>query len=182
MQKAMKSVGPSKSKHAHIVGWGADLDPAQRPGVPKEFNRETVMSPHHHKAIVAKQKLGRDINLTIERAEMPPVFGNTTNPRPLSTPLRKLAFRYSEDKLRHWMLLLFADRVNMVEGWFEDIGQGKMPMILPRMEFRTTDHLRRILQQGPKNKQDKMLLAGAALTLVGAGYLAFRLLARPNRR
>lgn len=177
----MKVMKESNAKHADIVGWGADLDLAHRPGVPKELNRETVSSPRHHRAILAKQKPGPDINLTVERGEMTPVFGNTTLPRPVSTPLRKLAFRFSEDKLRHWMLLLLADRVNMVEGWMEDIGQGKMPMLLPRMEFRTTDHLRRVLEQGPKNRQDKLLLAATALTIAGAGYLAFHLLSRPKR-
>jgi hypothetical protein len=140
------------------------------------------LSPYHHKQIPTRQRPGRDINLTLERDSMTPVFGNTTWPRPISTPMRKLAFRFSEDKLRHWLLLLLADRVNMVEGWVEDVGQGKMPMLLPRMEFRTTDHLRRVLSQGPKNRQDKMLLAGTAIALAGVGYLAIHLLGRQRSK
>lgn len=178
MPKPMKAVDQSKNKYSHIVGWGADLNAADRPGVPRELNRENVLSPHHHRPIASKQPADGSVNLTIERSSMTPVFGSSVAPRPLSTPIRKFAFRFSEDKLRHWLLLMLADRVNMMEGWAEDIGQGKKPMLIPRMEFRTTDHLRRVLQQGPKNRQDKMLLAGAAFTLLGAGYLAFRLMTR----
>lgn len=176
MPQARKVMNDTKNKQSDIIGWGADLDPAHRPGVPRELNQENVRSPRHHLPIVSRQQPNPEINLTVERSDYTPVFGNTTSPRPLSSPVRKFAFRYSEDKLRHWMLLLFADRINMVEGWFEDIASGKMPMLMPRMEFRTTDHLRRVLQQGPKNRQDRMLLAGVALTLIGAGYLAFRMM------
>lgn len=181
MQRAIKVVDQSRTDHANIQGWGADLDPANRPGVPREYNHENVLSPHHHRPIAHQQKPGRDVNLTLERGSMTPIFGDTVAPGPVSTPLRKFAFRFSEDRLRHWLLLLLADRADMVEGWFEDVAQGKMPMLLPRMEFRTTDHLRRALKQGPKNRQDQLLLAATAATALGVGYLAFRAFRRIAR-
>lgn len=182
MQQSLKVADQSKTGHENIIGWGTDLNPADRPGVPRELNRENVLSPNHHRPVSAHQKPDPAVNLTLERASLTPIFGTSTPPCPLSTPIRAFAFRFSEDKLRHWLLLMLADRINMVEGWFDDIGRGKMPMLLPRMEFRTSDHLRRILQQGPKNRQDKMLLAGTALALAGVGFLAFRLLSRRNPR
>lgn len=34
----------------------------------------------------------------------------------MSGAIRRRAFRHSEKDLRHWMMLLLADRVNVVEG------------------------------------------------------------------
>jgi len=42
---------------------------------------------------------------------MPPVFGTACPPRGLSGAIRKAAYRYPDHELPHWMLLLFADRV-----------------------------------------------------------------------
>jgi hypothetical protein len=41
-------------------------------------------------------------------------------PSGLSGWIRRRAFRRSESDLRHWMLLLMADRVNVVEGLLDD--------------------------------------------------------------
>lgn len=154
-----------------IVGWGSDL--RKRPGIPMELNQETVLSPEHHRPIAVKQRPGPDVNLTLERSSYPPVLGNSHYAKGPSMLVRSYAFRYSEDKIRHWVFLLLADRINMVEGWVEDISRGRMPMLLGRMEFRTTDHLRRVLKQGPKNRQDKLLLASVAGLAFGLGALAY---------
>lgn len=163
----------STHRHEGIPGWGVDLRAEDRPGIPKELNQETTLSPNHHEPIGTKQVPGLGIQLTLERGSYPPVFGTSVRPKPVSNAIRDFAFRYSEDKLRHWILLLFADRVNMVEGWVEDIAHGKAPMLLPRMEFRTTDHLRRVLTQGPKNKRDLALVASVAAVTVGAAALLY---------
>lgn len=173
MPKSLKVVDQSKRKHAHIIGWGVDKDPANRPGIPREQNQENVLSPNHHLPIKSKQTPRQPVELTLERNEITPILGDVVPTPPLSGSLRKFAFRYSEDALRHWMILLLADRVNMVEGWFEDISRGKMPMILPRMEFRTTDHLRRIVQQGPKSRADKAMVISLGALVVGLGAFAY---------
>lgn len=182
MNQPLKKM-PSSIHHLHpeIVGWGADLDSSDRPGVPRELNHENVLSGNHHRPVSGKQNPGRDVQLTLERNEFTPVIGNSKSPSLVSGLVRKAAFTFSEDSLRHWMLLLFADRINMVEGWVEDIGKGKVPMILPRMEFRTTDHLRRIMKQGAKSKQDKALVATVALGAVGAVALTYFLVKRARR-
>ena len=35
--------------------------------------------------------------------------------------IRRAAFRYSENDLRHWLMLMGADRVNVVEGLGQDL-------------------------------------------------------------
>jgi hypothetical protein len=180
MNVPMQAVPMRHRKSEEIPGWGADLESSRRPGIPRETNQENVLSPHHHQRIEWHQVPGPDVELTIERREYPPVLGNSKHPSFVSRYVRRLAFKFSEDNLRHWLLLLFADRLNMVEGWVEDLARGRAPMLFGRMEFRTTDHLRRALKQGPKSRQDRLLLASAALLCVGMAALAWR--AVSNRR
>jgi hypothetical protein len=58
---------------------------------------------------------------SIERPGITPVFGTSVPPSALSGWIRRLAFRRSESDMRHWMLLLLADRVNVVEGLADDV-------------------------------------------------------------
>lgn len=149
-----------------VNGWGSDLELTNRGGVPKEMNRDTVLTGFHD-PITVKQKPKVEILVTNERGSLTPVFSNSCPPKYLSGMMRRFAFRYSENVLTRWLTLMAADRVNMVEGWVEDIFRGKMPMILPRQEYRTLDHLRRIRQQGFKNKQDVVIVAATGIAAVG---------------
>ena len=68
-----------------------------------------------------------------ERPGMTPVFGTSTPPTGVSGLIRKGAFRYSENDLRHWLMLLFADRVNVVEGILDDLAHGHVPNFFTEM-------------------------------------------------
>lgn len=39
----------------------------------------------------------------------------------------RAAFRWTESNLLHWLLLLGADRINTLEGVFEDLARARMP-------------------------------------------------------
>jgi hypothetical protein len=52
---------------------------------------------------------------SIEHQMLTPVFGTSTPPRGLSGMVRRYAYRYSEGRAAHWLLLLGADRVDAVE-------------------------------------------------------------------
>ncbi len=73
---------------------------------------------------------------SIERPGLTPVFGTTVPPSGLSGQLRRLAFRWSEGDLRHWMLLLLADRVNVGEGLLADLARGHIPNLWAEMGLR----------------------------------------------
>lgn len=74
---------------------------------------------------------------SIERADITPVFGSTVPPSGLSGRLREVAFRYSEGDLRHWMLLLMADRINVGEGVVSDLARGHVPNLFAEMGLAT---------------------------------------------
>jgi hypothetical protein len=45
----------------------------------------------------------------------PPVFGTAVPPRAVSGLLRRVAYRYPDHAVRHWTMLLLADRVDLWE-------------------------------------------------------------------
>jgi hypothetical protein len=64
-----------------------------------------------------------------ERHNIPAVFGTSVPPSGLSGMIRKIAFRYSEGSFAHWLPLLLADRVNVIEGFLSDLAHGHFPNI-----------------------------------------------------
>jgi hypothetical protein len=110
-----------------IEGWGADLDPQARPAYPKERTPPRFINKHwddlEHQPQTVK------VFHSTERPGLTPVFGTAQPPSGVSGMIRGAAFRYSENDMRHWLMLLFADRVNVVEGILEDLAHGHVPNI-----------------------------------------------------
>ena len=127
--------GPPQSdvpdKHAHIKGWGVDLDHANRPAYPMVRMPARLEGAHAHPPVQQMQTV--EILKSVERPSITPLFGTPQPPSGISGMLRRVAFKYSESDLRHWMLLLFADRVNMVEGLADDLKRGHIPNIFAEM-------------------------------------------------
>ncbi|BBY18966.1 hypothetical protein [Mycolicibacterium litorale] len=105
-------VPSSEELRARIPGWGADLDPADRPSVPKL--RPEPTGAHWDFPERQPEKWPRE--RSIEHKFLTPVFGTSTPPRGLSGAIRKYSYaRHSEGKAAHWLLLILADRVDAVE-------------------------------------------------------------------
>jgi hypothetical protein len=64
------------------------------------------------------------------------VFGTSTPPSGVSGVIRRAAFRWSESNWMHWLLLMGADRINVVEGVAQDLARGKIPNIPAEMGAR----------------------------------------------
>lgn len=113
-----------------VPGWGADLDPANRPGVPME--RTPPRLEHVHRPA---EQPRRDVEVlhSVERPGLTPIYGTTAPPKGLSGMIRRVAFRYGENDMRHWMILLLADRVDMGEGLVEDLAHGHVPNLWKEM-------------------------------------------------
>ena len=120
-----------KQPPANIQGWGADLDPAVRPAVPKERTPPRFLDPHNQQP----EQQPRPVRVfhSTERPGLTPVFGTSTPPAGVSGMIRAGAFRFSENDVRHWLMLLFADRVNMVEGIIDDLAHGHVPNLFTEM-------------------------------------------------
>lgn len=146
---------PTREQLSHIQGWGADLDHKNRPAIPME--RTPPRFIHAHEGKLPQQPETVEILTSTERPGITPIFGTAQPPKGLSGMMRRLAFRWSENDMRHWLLLLAADRVNVVEGLGEDLAHGKVPNVLAEMGIKAEwEHNRAGLMK-------KAVIAGAVL-------------------
>ena len=118
---------------AGIAGWGADVDPENRPAYPMERTPPRLEGVHWHDIEHQHPPPGHRVHHSVERPGITPVFGTSVPPRGLSGKMRDVAFKYSENDIRHWVILLGADRVNMVEGLLDDLAHGHVPNLWKEM-------------------------------------------------
>jgi len=126
---------PTREQLAHINGWGADLDRKDRPGVPMERTPPRFIPEPVGR--LPQQEQNVEVLVSTERPGITPIFGTAQPPSGLSGVMRRAAFRWSENDMRHWLLLLGADRVNVVEGVVEDLAKGKVPNVLAEMGIKS---------------------------------------------
>jgi hypothetical protein len=131
----MEPTRPTREQLSHINGWGADLDRKNRPGVPMERTPPRYTPPPVDK--LPQQEQNVEILVSTERPGITPIFGTKQPPSGLSGMMRRAAFRWSENDMRHWLLLLAADRVNVVEGIGEDLAKGHVPNIFAEMGIKS---------------------------------------------
>ena len=108
--------------YRQINGWGADLDPANRPSFPKELS-STVMTARGD--VKHWQEPRTKIHVSNEQPGITPVFGESCPPHGLSGLLRDYAYQYGEATNRHWMTLMLADRVDIFESALSDVLRGE---------------------------------------------------------
>ncbi|CAM3205394.1 hypothetical protein BST27_26650 [Mycobacterium intermedium] len=100
---------------ARIPGWGADLDPKDRPSFPKLQDNEPPANGAHWE-FPERQPSHWPRERSIEHQFLTPVLGTSCPPKGISGAVRKFAYRkYSEARAAHWLLLIAADRVDALE-------------------------------------------------------------------
>ncbi len=96
---------------ARVPGWGVDLDPRDRPSVPRERPDPAATGAHWDFPERQHERWPRERSM--EHAFLTPVFGTACPPKGLSGAMRRLAYRrFSEARVAHWLILMAADRVN----------------------------------------------------------------------
>jgi len=104
----------SERLRERIPGWGVDLDPAARPSVPRERFEPNGNGAHWEFPERQAETWPRE--RSIEHKLLPPVFGTTCPPKGLSGVLRRFSYaKFSEGRAAHWLLLMFADRIDALE-------------------------------------------------------------------
>jgi hypothetical protein len=120
---------------ATIPGWGSDADPGNNPTYPI---RHIEDQPSRGLAWTRPTLQTPDVEVlqSIEHNRLPAVVGTSTPPSGLSGAIRRYAFRRSESDWWHWLMLMGADRINVVEGVVEDLAAGRVPNIPGEMGAR----------------------------------------------
>ena len=113
---------------SQIKGWGVDADPNNDPTYPMKHRNNG-----EHAGYSWERPLQQPITVEVlhsnERPDLTSVFGTSTPPLALSGVLRRIAFRYSESSYGHWLPLMLADRVSVVEGVLSDLKHGHVPNV-----------------------------------------------------
>ncbi|QJX46867.1 hypothetical protein HMJ29_07935 [Hymenobacter taeanensis] len=119
-----------------LPGWGIDANPENDPTYPMRERMNVSQDPDSKHRPDALQPVDIELLKTIERPNVSAVFGEAAPPTGLSGMIRRFAFNYSESHYGHWLPLLLADRVNVVEGVLEDLAHGHVPNIFAEKGYK----------------------------------------------
>ena len=148
---------------ATIVGWGSDLDPNVRPGVPRDKAPDIgaeMLYPD-----IEPQRPPHRIHKSTEHGQLTPVFGTSCPPRGLSGKLRDAGYKWSEGRLIRWITLMFADRVDTVEGVVSDFATLRPPNLIREMGLAS---------EWRHDRKGVLRAAGVTALALGVAYLLAR--------
>jgi hypothetical protein len=147
------------NRFSHIKGWGVDADPKNEPTYPiKKYTGDD------HKRLNWERPPQQPVSVEVlhsnERPNVTAVFGTSTPPSGWSGNIRRHAFKYSESSYGHWLPLLLADRVNVVEGIIDDLRKGHVPNIFAEKGWKAE------WKYNPKGLIKKVAVAALVTTAV----------------
>lgn len=146
--------GPKEGSGAR----GVDEAPENRPGVPMETEPSPDEGAHWQTPLSQESEATHFHRKGID--ELTPVYGTAQPPRGLSGMMRRAAYRTPEHQIRHWAMLLAADRVDILEHRLgETLGRP--------LEQRGMHTAARTVEQNA---------LGVLLGVVAAGYLLQRVI------
>jgi hypothetical protein len=146
--------------YSHIKGWGIDADPRNEPTYPmKNYTGDDHQRINWERPALQEETV--EILHSNERPSPSAVFGTSSPPSGLSGSIRRFAFKHSENEYLHWLPLLLADRVNMVEGILDDLKEGRIPNIISERGWTAEWKYNR--KELVKNVATTAVIAGAIL-------------------
>jgi hypothetical protein len=120
---------------SQVKGWGIDADPENDPTYPMKRRTDTEQRGYTWER-PTQQPATVEVLHSNERPNLSAVFGTSTPPRGLSGALRRFAFRYNESNYAHWLPLMAADRIGVIEALFYDIFHGRIPNVFVERGWR----------------------------------------------
>jgi hypothetical protein len=156
-----KIIDPSQVK-----GWGIDANPKNDPTYPMK-NRNNGEHAGYSWDRPEQQPIEVEVLHSNERPNVSAAFGTSTPPSGLSGAIRRAAFQYSENSYGHWVPLMLADRVGVVEGVLDDLAHGHVPNVFGELGWKAEwKHNRKSLVT--------RILVGAAVTWAVTAYIRGR--------
>ena len=151
---------------SQVKGWGADADRGNDPTYPIKRRNDGEHEGYSWER-PAQQPETVEVLHSNERPNLSAAFGTSTPPAGLSGVIRRFAFRYSESSYGHWLPLMLADRVGVVEGYLEDLSRGHVPNVFAERGWKAEwQHNRKSLVT--------RVAVGAVLASAAVAYLSSR--------
>ena len=163
MENLVKNTENKVIDPAQVKGWGVDANPKNDPTYPMK-NRNNGEHAGYSWDRPPQQPINVEILHSNERPNVSATFGTSTPPAGVSGVIRRAAFKYSENSYGHWLPLMLADRVDMVEGVLDDLSYGQVPNIFGEMGWKAEwKHNRKSLVT--------RVLVGTVIASVAVAYL-----------
>jgi hypothetical protein len=154
----------TKIDPSQVKGWGVDADPSNEPTYPMRHRVEGEHDGYSWER-PAQQSETVEVLQSNERPNLSAVFGTSTPPAGLSGMIRRFAFKYSESSYGHWLPLMMADRVGVVEGILADLSHGHIPNIFDELGLKAE----------LKHNRKEFLTRSLTIAALGtAAFLAYR--------
>ena len=118
-----------------VKGWGIDADPKNDPTYPMK-NRNNGEHAGYSWERPTQQPVNVEVLHSIERPNVTATFGVSKPPAGLSGMIRRAAFKSSESSYGHWLPLMLADRVAVVEGIVTDLAHLRVPNIFAELGWK----------------------------------------------
>jgi hypothetical protein len=151
---------------SQVKGWGVDANPKNDPTYPMKQRNNGEHAGYSWER-PPQQPITVEILHSNERPNVTATFGTSTPPSGVSGMLRRKAFNYSESSYGHWLPLMLADRVGVVEGLLADLAHGHIPNIVGELGWKAEwKHNRRSLLTS--------ILVRAVLITAAVAYLRSR--------
>jgi hypothetical protein len=149
---------------SQIKGRSVDADPKNDPTYPMKHRTDGEHAGYAWER-PQQQPISVEVLHSNERPDLTAVFGTSTPPSGPSGAIRRLAFKYSESSYGHWLPLMLADRVSVVEGVVGDLKQGHVPNVLAERGWRAEWKHNRI-------SLVRRILAGVAVGCAAVAYFS----------
>ena len=159
-------MGRTEKDPSQIEGQGVDADPKNDPTYPMKHRTDGEHAGYAWER-PQKQPISVEVLHSNERPDVTAVFGTSTPPSGPSGAIRRLAFKYSESSYGHWLPLMLADRVSVVEGLVGDLKQGHVPNVLAERGWKAEWEHNRI-------SLVRRVLVRAVLVFAVVAYLSSR--------
>lgn len=151
-----------ENKRTDIPGWGIDANRENDPTYPMKNRNDSEQAGYTWER-PTQQHTDVEVLHSNERPNLTAVFGESTPPSGLSGMIRRQAFKHSESSYAHWLPLMLADRINVVEGLVADISGGKIPNIFAELGWRA---------EWKHNRKNLLLRLGIRALVIGAIVVA----------
>jgi hypothetical protein len=152
----------NNEEYKNIPGWGMDADPENEPTYPmKNYTGDDHKRSNYERS--PQQPINVELLMSNERPRPSAVFGTSVPPSGLSGVIRRYAFKHSEDRYRHWIPLIMADRINVFEGIIDDILHGILPNPVKERGWKVE------MRYNPK----KMITKTLIISLIAAAAVAW---------
>jgi hypothetical protein len=135
MESTVKEMRDGVIDQSQVKGWGVDADPENDPTYPMKKRNNGEHAGYSWER-PPQQETDVEVLHSNERPNLSAAFGTSTPPSGLSGVIRRFAFNFSENSYGHWLPLMLADRVNMVEGVLDDLAHGHVPNIFSELGWK----------------------------------------------